>query len=96
VTYRPRRKTGPVERAVKKDLKGLPADVAAGAVASSMLTLAVRADSGALEPRDLAQVLRELRQCAQYVRDISPPAGQGDEIDELRKRREQRLAGGSG
>ncbi len=94
MTYKPRRRIGPVERAVRKDLRSLPPDVAAGAVASAMLTLAEVADTGGLPARDLSQVLRELRMAAQYVREISPPAGQGDEIDELRKKREQRMAGG--
>jgi hypothetical protein len=93
LTYKPRRKIGPQERAVRNDLRGLPADTASGAVARSMLILAAEADSASLTARDLAQVLRELRQCAQYLREISPPAGQGDEIDELRLRREKRLTG---
>jgi len=95
MTYTPRRKVGPQERAVRKDLQSLPADVAAGAVARAMLILAAQADSAELPARDLAVVLRELRQCSSYLRDICPPAGHGDEIDELRKRREQRLAGGT-
>lgn len=93
MTYRPRRKIGPQERAVKTELKGLPADVANGAVARAMLILAAQADTGELSARDLAQVLREIRQSAAYLREISPPAGSGDEIDELRQRREHRLTG---
>lgn len=91
MTYRPRRKIGPQERAVRKELTGLPADTAAGAVARAMLILAAEADTGELSARDLAQVLREIRQSSQYLREISPPAGSGDEIDELRQRRERRL-----
>jgi hypothetical protein len=94
MTYRPRRKIGPQEKAVRTELRGLPKDVANGAVARSMLTLAAEADMGGLAARDLTQVLRELRQSAQYLRDISPPAGSGDEIDELKKRREKRLEAG--
>lgn len=86
------RRIGAQERAVRAELKRLPAEVAKGAVARAMLILAQQADTGELAARDLAQILRELRQCSQYLREISPAAGAGDEIDELRKRRERRLA----
>jgi hypothetical protein len=91
LTYKPRRRIGPQERAVRNELRGLPAEVAKGSVAQSMLILAASADTEELSARDLAQIMRELRQCSQYLREISPPAGTGDEIDELRARREQRL-----
>lgn len=86
-----RRKIGPVERAVRRDLKTFPPVVAEGTVAQSMLTLAAEADSRSLEPRDLAQILRELRLCAVQLREMAPPGAEGDKIDELRKRREERL-----
>lgn len=88
MTYR---RIGAQERAVRADLKRLPDEVAKGAVARAMLILAHEADWADLPARDLAQVLRELRQCSAYLREISPVAGAGDEIDELRKRRQRRL-----
>ena len=93
VGYKPRRKIGPQERAVRNELRTLTTELARGAVARAMITLAQEADAGGLSARDLAQILRELRQSSQYLREISPDAGVGDEIDELRKRREQRLTG---
>jgi hypothetical protein len=92
VTYRPRRKIGPQEKAVRKELRGLPADIAQGAVGQAMITLAQEADIGGLGARDLSQILREIRLSSEYLREISPAAGQGDEIDELRQRRENRLS----
>lgn len=89
MTYR---RSGAQERAVRAELRRLPDEIAKGAVARAMITLAHEADWGDLAARDLAQILRELRQCSQYLREISPAAGAGDEIDELRKRRERRLA----
>jgi len=86
-----RRKIGPLERAVRRDLKTFPEQVAAGTVAQSMLTLAAEADGRSLEPRDLAQVLRELRLCTAQLREMAPPGAEGDKIDELRKKREERL-----
>lgn len=86
-----RRKIGPVERAVRRDLKTFPESIAAGTVAQAMLTLAAEADARSLEPRDLAQILRELRLCSVQLREMAPPGAEGDKIDELRKRREERL-----
>jgi hypothetical protein len=86
-----RRKIGPLERAVRRDLKTFPESVSTGTVAQAMLTLAVEADGRSLEPRDLAQVLRELRLCTVQLREMAPPGAEGDKIDELRKRREERL-----
>ncbi len=86
-----RRKIGAVERAVRRDLRAFPADVGSGAVAQAMLTLAAEADLGALAARDLATVLRELRLCSAQLREVAPPGAEGDKIDELRKRREERL-----
>lgn len=86
-----RRKIGAVERAVRRDLKTFPESIAAGTVAQAMLTLAAEADGRSLEPRDLAQILRELRLCSVQLREMAPPGAEGDKIDELRKRREERL-----
>jgi hypothetical protein len=88
---RPRRKIGHVERAVRRDLRTFPDAVAGGTIAQAMLTLAAEADSRALEPRDLAQILRELRLCTVQLHDMAPAGAEGDKIDELRKRREERL-----
>lgn len=86
-----RRRQGPLERAVRRDLKTFPESVSNGTVAQAMLTLAAEADGRSLEPRDLAQVLRELRLCTVQLREMAPPGAEGDKIDELRKRREERL-----
>jgi hypothetical protein len=86
-----RRKIGAIERAVRRDLRTFPDVVATGTVAQAMLTLAAEADGRTLEPRDLAQLLRELRLCSVQLREMAPPGAEGDKIDELRKRREERL-----
>lgn len=86
-----RRKIGPVERAVRRDLKMFPESVSTGTIAQAMLTLAAEADARSLEPRDLAQLLRELRLCSVQLREMAPPGAEGDKIDELQRRREERL-----
>lgn len=88
---RPRRKIGNVERAVRRDLQTFPDIVARSAIAQAMLTLAAEADARSHEPRDLAQLLRELRLCSAQLREMAPPGAEGDKIDELKKRREARL-----
>ena len=86
-----RRRQGAIERAVRRDLKTFPDAISGGTVAQAMLTLAAEADSRALEPRDLSQILRELRLCSVQLREMAPPGAEGDKIDELRKKREERL-----
>lgn len=86
-----RRKIGAVERAVRRDLRAFPDAISGSAVAQAMLTLAAEADGRALEPRDLAQILRELRLCSAQLREMAPSGTEGDKVDELRKRREERL-----
>ncbi len=86
-----RRRQGAIEKAVRRDLRAFPEAISGGAVAQAMLTLAAEADTRSLEPRDLAQLLRELRLCSVQLRDMAPPGAEGDKIDELRKKREERL-----
>lgn len=95
-----RRKIGDVERAVRRDLRAFPKAVSGSAVAQAMLTLAAQADiltwaaeadGEPVEARDLGQLLRELRLCSAALREMAPSGAEGDKIDELRKRREERL-----
>jgi hypothetical protein len=91
----PRRKIGPIERAVRKDLRAFPDAISSGGIAAAMIALGERADHGtSLEPRDQAQLIRELRLCMAQLRDMAPPGAEDDELDKLRKRRERRLAAG--
>lgn len=82
-----------VEAAVRKDLRSYPADIAGGAIARTMLVVAQRIDAGGLDARDLAQLSRELRLAAAQLRDMAPGEVKGDDIDELRQRREKRQGG---
>lgn len=83
-----------VEAAVRRELKSYPADIAAGAVARTMILLAQRLDAGVGEARDLAQVSRELRLASAQLRELAPGNVKGDKLDELREKREKRLADG--
>ncbi len=86
-----RRKIGAVERAVRRELKTFPDQVSSGTIAQAMLTLAAEVDLGGLAARDEAALLRELRLCSVQLREMAPPGAEGDKIDELRKKREERL-----
>jgi hypothetical protein len=87
----PHRKSGPVETAARRDLKDLPPAYARSAIATAYLLLARRLDAG-VSARDAATLARELRLALLALYELAPPAREGDPTDELRARREQRLA----
>lgn len=89
----PRRK-GPVELAILRDLKAFPDDLRKGGIASAALRLAVELDSGIVLGRDAAGHAREIRQCLVQLREFAPGEVRGDATDEVRERRERRLAQG--
>lgn len=85
---------GPVERAVRRDLRALPPELNKGAIAASVLLLARELDSGEMSARDAGQVAREIRLAIVQMRELAPPGEKGDTVDELRLRRERRLTAG--
>ena len=91
MTYTPRRKIGPVERAARTDLKAFPPEVAKGAIAAAILDLARDVDENVLSARDKAAAIREIRLCMVELRTMAPPGAEDDELDKQRKRREARL-----
>jgi hypothetical protein len=64
----------------------------AGALAATALRLAREIDTGALTARDLAGHARELRMHMTQLFDSAPGGSAGDVTDEVRDRRERRLA----
>lgn len=87
----PRRRAGPVELAVQRDLKTLPAEHRRGAIATAALRLAMELDAGVVLGRDAAGHVREIRQCVVQLRDWAPGSQAGDSTDEARDKRERRL-----
>jgi actin-like ATPase involved in cell morphogenesis len=85
-----RRSIGPIERAVRKDLRSFPPEVGKSAIAEGMIKLASEADIGGLAARDLSQLLRELRLAMAQLREMAPPGIGDDELDKQRKKREER------
>jgi hypothetical protein len=83
-----------VESAVLNDLARLPQDMRQGGVARVALYCAQQLDEGLLSPRDAAGYAREIRLALAQLREMAPGEVKGDATDEVRARRERRLAGG--
>lgn len=83
-----------VEDSVLHDLSRLPPDLREGGVARIALYCAQQLDSGMHAPRDAAGFARELRLSLAQLREMAPGEVKGDVTDEVRERRERRLAEG--
>lgn len=83
-----------MEDAVQRDLAELPDGMRRGGIASVALMCARILDEGGLAPRDAAGFAREMRLSLAQLRDMAPGEIKGDMTDEVRERREKRLAGG--
>jgi hypothetical protein len=95
-----RQTAGPHVRAVRRDLKRLPAEDRAGGTAQVALSLAAWLDKVGTEfvasARDIAAVSRELHAVLQTLAKLQEPAEVLSPIDELRRRREEKLRDASG
>lgn len=80
---------------VCRELDRLPSELRDGGVAATVLLCAKALDEGGLIPRDAAQFIREIRLSLAYLREIAPGEAVGDKTDELRQKREARLAKGN-
>lgn len=86
-----------VETAARKDLRALPELYRNSAVAKGYLLLARRLDAG-VSVRDSTAALREMRLALMALYALAPAEVENSTVDELERRREQRmqgLAGGS-
>jgi len=83
-----------LEESVKNDLAALPAAMRRGGVARVALSCARILDEsqGGLSPRDAAGFMRELRLALAQLREMAPGEIHGDVTDEVKQRRERRLA----
>ncbi|WP_411090802.1 hypothetical protein [Streptomyces sp. 049-1] len=94
-TPKRRVRRGAVAAATTAELADLGVDPTTNAQAAAALRLAAELDSSQ-SPKDSAGVARELRQAMAVVRAIAPPKERGDRMDELEKRRRDRLASTAG
>ena len=91
-----RRRVGPHERAVKKDLARIPAEDRAGGQAALALELARHLDGGGLSSRDLAAISGQFHAILLTLGRKQEPAAVLDPVDELEKRRRRRLGSAAG
>lgn len=82
-----------LEESVMVDLAMLPSAMRRGGVARVAVMSARILDEGGLTPRDAAGFMRELRLALAQLREMAPGEVKGDVTDEVRQRREKRLAG---
>lgn len=84
-----------VEDAVRRDLAEIAASdprLAESGLALSTLALAKAIDSGGTSSTAKSMCARELREALDRLRELTPPKAEGDRLDELSARRDQRRA----
>ena len=91
-----RRRIGPHERAVKKDLARVPAEDRAGGTAQLAIELARRLDEGDLTSRDLAAISAQIHAVLLTLAKKQEPAAVLDPVDELAAKRRRRLGSAAG
>jgi hypothetical protein len=91
-----RRRTGPHERAVKKDLARVAAEDRAGGLAQLALNLARRLDEDSPTLRDLSAISAQFHAVLLTLSKLQEPAAVLDPVDELEKRRRRRLGSAAG
>lgn len=77
-----------------RDLARFPDDLRTGGIAAAALQLAHELDAGIVLGRDAAGHAREIRMCITQLTEFAPGEVKGDSTDEVRARRERRLASG--
>lgn len=82
-----------LEESVRNDLAALPVSMRRGGVARVAVMCARILDQGGLTPRDAAGFAREMRLALAQLREMAPGEVKGDTTDEVKERRERRLAG---
>ena len=91
-----RRRIGPHERAVKKDLARVAAEDRSGGLAQLALNLARRLDEDDPTLRDLSAISAQFHAVLLTLAKKQEPAAVLDPVDELEKRRRRRLGSAAG
>jgi hypothetical protein len=82
---------GEVESGVLEDLKQLPPEASDRTIAKMMVVTAQRIDNGDVADRDIAPLLKEIRQMLSQLKDDYPAEPDDDDTEDRRKRRQRRL-----
>jgi hypothetical protein len=90
----PPRVKGDIERGLDTDLRSMPLALRRGTLARTARSLAQDMDDGGMTARDKAGIARELRMVMAQLNEMTTGERKGDTTDEVRERRERRLAAG--
>lgn len=88
----PARQKGPVEAAVARDLKQLPDELAASALAASALALGREIDLAGNSATSKSMCARALTETLEKLRALAPAEKEADKLDDLAARRAARVA----
>lgn len=82
---------GEIEAGVLADLDQMPDEAGERVIAKMMIATARRIDNGDVADRDLASLLKEIRQMLTQLQLDFPPEPEDDDTEKTRKKREKRL-----
>lgn len=88
-------KAGGIEEALLRDLEDFPGEAADTTLAKQSLYMTRQLDAGEVGPREVTQYTKEIRLNLLQIRDLYPPAEDGDDTEDRsarlqeRRRREQ-------
>lgn len=87
---------GITERATKRELERLPAELAESGLAASALVMARLVDDEDSSTTSRSMCQGRLAEALRELRELAPQDEEADSLDELSARRSARLARGSG
>lgn len=83
-------KAGGIEEALLRDLEEFPGEAADTTLAKQSLYMARQLDDGEVAPREVTQYTKEIRLNLLQIRDLYPPADEGDDTETRRDRLAER------
>jgi hypothetical protein len=83
-------KQGGIEEALLRDLEEFPGEAADTTLAKQSLYMARQLDAGEVGPREVTQYTKEIRLNLLQIRDLYPPAEDGDDTEDRRERLAER------
>lgn len=83
-------KEGGIEEALIKTIGKYPEEALDDALAVQVLYMARQLDLGEVAPREITQYTKEIRLNVLQLRDLFPPAEEGDDTEDRRERLQER------
>jgi hypothetical protein len=79
-----------IEEALLRDLEAFPGEAADTTLAKSALYMARALDCGEVAPREVTQYTKEIRLNLLQIRDLYPPADDGDDTEDRQQKLQER------